>query len=65
MPVEFELDPWGHLFPVALRNSGSALRVVDLRAYNLQASDLLENAALDRYINSGAKMYHRNALNFA
>jgi len=49
MPVDFELDPWGHLFPVALRNSGSALRVVDLRAYNLQASDLLENAALDRY----------------
>jgi phospholipid-binding lipoprotein MlaA len=49
MPVDFELDPWGHLFPVRLRNTGAAIRVVDYRAYNLNASGLLEDAALDKY----------------
>lgn len=25
-PIDFEMDPWGHLFPVRLRNIGSAVR---------------------------------------
>ena len=49
MPVDFELDPWGHVFPVPLRNIGSAIRVVDYRAYNLNSFSLIEDAALDKY----------------
>lgn len=49
MPVDFEMDPWGRLFPVWLRNTGSAVRVVDYRAYNLASSSLIEAAALDKY----------------
>lgn len=49
MPVDFELNPWGRLFPVALRNTGSAIRVIDYRAYNLNAFSLIDDAALDKY----------------
>ncbi len=49
MPVDFETDPWGRIYPVSLRNTGSALRVVDHRAYMLGSSDLIEAAALDQY----------------
>jgi phospholipid-binding lipoprotein MlaA len=49
MPVDFEMDPWGRIFPVRLRNTGSAIRVVDYRAYNLNSSSLIEDAALDKY----------------
>ena len=49
MPLDFEMDPWGRLYPVALRNIGSAIRVVDHRAYMLGTSTLIEEAALDRY----------------
>jgi phospholipid-binding lipoprotein MlaA len=48
-PIDFEMDPWGHLFPVRLRNAGSAIRLVDFRAYNLNSTSLIDEAALDKY----------------
>ena len=49
MPADFAMDPWGRVFPVPLRNSGAALRVVDYRAYNLNSFSLIDDAALDKY----------------
>ena len=49
LPLDYKADPWNYVTPVNLRNSGTALRLVDQRAAVLDASDLLEDAALDRY----------------
>lgn len=48
-PVDFAGEPWGYVHPVSLRNTGYVVRAVDLRASVLGASNLLEEAALDRY----------------
>ena len=43
-------DPWGYKSTrSATRNCGTALRIVDKRAELLDASNLMEEAALDRY----------------
>lgn len=49
MTVDFETDPWGYVYPVRLRNSGIAVRLIDHRAYMLGTTTLVEDAALDRY----------------
>lgn len=49
MPVDLVTDPWSYKYPVRWRNTGSVIRVVDHRAYILDSSNLLEDAALDRY----------------
>lgn len=49
LPVDYKADPWGYTDPVWVRNIGSVVRVVDLRAELLDASNLIEEAALDRY----------------
>jgi phospholipid-binding lipoprotein MlaA len=49
MLVDFETDPWGYVYPVRLRNTGIAIRLIDHRAYMLDTSTLIEDAALDRY----------------
>jgi phospholipid-binding lipoprotein MlaA len=49
MPVDLETDPWSYKYPVRWRNVGSVIRVIDRRAYILDSSNLLEDAALDRY----------------
>jgi phospholipid-binding lipoprotein MlaA len=49
LPADFAGDPWSYKEPVNWRNVGSAVRVVDKRATLLEASGLLEDAALDRY----------------
>lgn len=49
LPLDIEADPWHHKRPVHIRNPGSVLRVVDQRAAVLDASTLIEEAALDRY----------------
>ena len=49
LPVDIAADPWGYTTPVSSRNVGTALRVVDQRATILDASNLMEEAALDRY----------------
>ena len=49
LPLDIKGDIWGYKDPVYIRNSGIALRAVDQRANLLDASNLLEDAALDRY----------------
>jgi phospholipid-binding lipoprotein MlaA len=49
LPVDWNADLWQYTSPIYQRNIGSAVRVVDKRAALLDASDLMEEAALDRY----------------
>ncbi|MBK4733799.1 MlaA family lipoprotein [Noviherbaspirillum pedocola] len=49
LPADYAADPWRYVDPVWTRNTGSALRIIDLRAGVLNASNLVEEAALDRY----------------
>lgn len=49
LPLDINGDPWSYKQPAAPRNFGIAVRVIDQRANLLDASNLLEDAALDRY----------------
>lgn len=49
LPLDFAADPWTYKEPVRWRNTGAVVRIVDQRAVLLDASTLLEEAALDRY----------------
>ena len=49
MPVDLKTDLWGYKYPVRWRNTGSVVRIVDKRAYILDSTSLIEDAALDRY----------------
>ena len=49
-PLDLSAYPWAYKYPVRWRNTGYSLRVVDERAYALDVTNLLEDAALDRYI---------------
>src|SRR5471030_518612 len=49
LPVDIAGDIWHYKDPVYIRNIGTVVRVVDQRANLLDASNLLEEAALDRY----------------
>jgi phospholipid-binding lipoprotein MlaA len=49
LPADLWGDPWSHKTPVNWRNVGIGIRAIDQRASILDASNLLEDAALDRY----------------
>ena len=49
LPADYKGDIWSYKEPTYIRNTGTVLRVVDARANLLDASSLLEDAALDRY----------------
>lgn len=49
LPVDIVGDPWRYKDPTNVRNIGTFTRVVDKRAQLLDATNLLEAAALDRY----------------
>lgn len=49
LPLDIYADPWQYKEPVNVRTVGTVTRVVDQRAALLDASTLLEDAALDRY----------------
>lgn len=49
MLVDRQFDPSAYLYPVSLRNSLTGVRIVSGRAQLLGASNLLEQAALDKY----------------
>jgi phospholipid-binding lipoprotein MlaA len=49
LPVDISGDIWRYKEPTNVRNIGTVVRVVDQRASLLDASTLLEDAALDRY----------------
>ncbi|HSY28849.1 MAG TPA: MlaA family lipoprotein, partial [Burkholderiaceae bacterium] len=48
-PVDFAGNLWSYKYPVRVRNEGIALQFIDQRARLLDASTLLDEAALDRY----------------
>jgi phospholipid-binding lipoprotein MlaA len=48
--LDITLDPMGEIRPINLRNSLIVLRATSLRADLLEASRILEEAALDRYV---------------
>jgi phospholipid-binding lipoprotein MlaA len=47
--ADFELDPTSFIEPVSIRNYVFVVRLINTRANLLGASDLLSNAALDKY----------------
>jgi phospholipid-binding lipoprotein MlaA len=49
LPGDFWGDSWAHVNDIPWRNGGNVLRAVDQRAAILDASNLLEEAAIDRY----------------
>lgn len=49
LPLDITGDPWRYKDPVNVRNIGTVTRVVDKRAALLDATNLMEAAALDRY----------------
>ncbi|MBS0309486.1 MAG: VacJ family lipoprotein [Proteobacteria bacterium] len=49
LPVDWKGDVWMYKTPVRWRNVGAAVRLIDQRAALLDASNLLEDAALDPY----------------
>ena len=49
LPLDFKADLLQYKEPVYLRNIGTATRLVDKRAVVLDASNLMEEASLDRY----------------
>jgi phospholipid-binding lipoprotein MlaA len=49
-PVDLTGDPWDYARPIRVRSLGYVGRVVDQRAAVLDASNLIEEAALDRYV---------------
>ncbi|MRW90310.1 VacJ family lipoprotein [Duganella sp. FT80W] len=49
LPLDIYGNIWSYKDPTNVRNMGTALRIVDTRASLLDASSLLEDAALDRY----------------
>ena len=49
LPADIAGDIWRYKDPTNVRNIGTVLRVVDQRANLLDATSLLEDAALDRY----------------
>ena len=49
LPVDFYGDLWLHVYPVHTRNLGTGTRIIDQRAAAMNASTLLEEAALDKY----------------
>jgi phospholipid-binding lipoprotein MlaA len=49
LPGDVWGDPWMHVNDIPWRNAGIAARTVDQRASVLDATSLLEDAALDRY----------------
>ncbi|MGS0740933.1 MlaA family lipoprotein [Glaciimonas sp. GG7] len=49
LPVDFYGDIWTYKYPVFWRNTGTVVRLVDKRANLLDASSLLEDAAIDKY----------------
>lgn len=49
LPADIVGDPWRYKDPTNVRNIGTFTRVVDKRAQFLDATNLMEAAALDRY----------------
>ena len=64
LPIDINGDPVNYINDIPVRNSLYALRYVDIRSNLLRASQLLEDAALDRYtfIRDAFLQRRRNAI---
>lgn len=63
LPVDIYGDPWVYVTPVDVRNTGAVVRIIDQRAQALNATNLLEDVALDRYtFVRGAYLQRRESL---
>lgn len=49
VPIDWNASPWAYVEPVRIRNPGYVINTVSQRAALLDATQLLEDAALDRY----------------
>lgn len=49
LPAEWYGDPWAYVRKIRVRNAGIVLRVVNYRANLLDASDFVDEVALDKY----------------
>lgn len=49
LPADFYGNVWSYKDPVSVRNTGTGLRLVNTRSQYLEAGNLLEDAALDKY----------------
>lgn len=49
LPLDYRGDLWTYKYPVRWRTVGTLVRVIDQRAVVLDASNLIEDAAIDRY----------------
>lgn len=49
-PFDIYGDPWTYVEPTRVRYTGYGVRLIDKRAVLLNASNLIEDAALDRYV---------------
>lgn len=49
LPADIYGNPWTYKQPLRWRNTGTVVRIIDGRAALLEASNLLEDAALDPY----------------
>ena len=50
LPLDYYGDAFGYVRPIAFRNTGEVIRVVDKRAGYLGSLNLLQDASLDEYI---------------
>lgn len=49
LPLDMAADPWSYQTAIRVRNLGTGVRLIDQRAAVLDASNLVEEAALDKY----------------
>lgn len=49
LPVDIMADPWFYVDPTSVRSIGAGVRIIDQRAAVLNASTLIDEAALDKY----------------
>ena len=50
LPAEWNGDPWTYVDNIRLRNAGIVVRAVNYRAALLDASSLVDDASLDKYV---------------
>lgn len=63
LPADIYGNAWAYTTPVHVRNTGAAIAIVDMRASALNATNLLEDIALDRYtFIRGAYLQRRESL---
>lgn len=65
LPADIYGDLWSYTHPAHVRNAGAILRVVDQRSVILDATNLIEDAALDRYefVKDGFMQRRENSVN--